>query len=200
MLSLDLIFIIMNTLCLLFTTSAVLLLVFLARSLYLIISVTKVGGTMKIHSTAITFSDLPNHVSLSIYSVGCSLGCQGCHNPELISFEHPGATVINIDSLLEKIKVASELIDAIVWTGGEPTLQSDLGELSKRVKEAFPAIIQVLYTGREFNNIAPEHLEHMTYVKAGPYRGVPVTVLGSNQSFWTRQDGRWTRIGYEHIR
>jgi pyruvate formate lyase activating enzyme len=69
----------------------------------------------------IIFSSLeyPSNMSLVIFTGGCLLRCPYCHNPEIID----GGDPLTITYIENKIDEACDFIDAVVITGGEPTMQ-----------------------------------------------------------------------------
>lgn len=68
--------------------------------------------------------DYPSKICTVVFTIGCNFRCGYCHNPELIKKEE---TLIEED-FFEFIKTRIGKIDAIVISGGEPTLQKDLEE------------------------------------------------------------------------
>ena len=76
--------------------------------------------------------DFPGTVACVVFTSGCNFCCPYCHNPDLARGEDTGAgiTETGLFAFLEKRK---GLLDGVVITGGEPTLQKDLEEfLSSR--------------------------------------------------------------------
>ena len=75
--------------------------------------------------------DYPGHISSVVFTRGCNFRCPYCYNPELV---YPEQYV----ELLDKDKVLSYLAnykkDAVVITGGEPTIQEDILPFAKLLK------------------------------------------------------------------
>lgn len=83
--------------------------------------------------TPLTTIDYPDHLSAVIFCQGCPWRCRYCHNSELISrYQH---TSYQWPAIVEKLKQRSGFLDAVVFSGGEPTLQKDLPEAIKDVKK-----------------------------------------------------------------
>ncbi len=82
-----------------------------------------------------TLLDYPGKVASIIFTYGCNLRCPYCHNPELVIHPCLKENLYSEDYILDYLKHREGLIDALVITGGEPTLQSDLIPFIKRVKE-----------------------------------------------------------------
>jgi pyruvate formate lyase activating enzyme len=81
-----------------------------------------------------TLLDYPGRVASIVFTYGCNLRCSYCHNPELVVEECKKEYLIDEDTVLEYLSSRNGLIDALVITGGEPTLQKDLIPFIKRVK------------------------------------------------------------------
>lgn len=75
--------------------------------------------------------DYPGSLSAVLFTVGCNLDCFYCHNRALLKTSCPVLPFNDIDSFLKK---RIGLIDAIVISGGEPTLQDGLIEFIKYVR------------------------------------------------------------------
>jgi pyruvate formate lyase activating enzyme len=89
-----------------------------------------IGGFQKF-----SLIDYPGKLSAIIFTQGCNFRCPYCHNPELVEpklFQKPLDEKI-IFSFLEARKGK---LDAVVITGGEPTLQKDLPEFIRKIKNA----------------------------------------------------------------
>jgi pyruvate formate lyase activating enzyme len=82
-----------------------------------------------------TLLDYPGKVASIVFTYGCNLRCSYCHNPELVVEECKKEFLIDEDTVLDYLKEREGLIDALVITGGEPTLQEDLVAFIKKVKD-----------------------------------------------------------------
>jgi len=86
----------------------------------------RVGGIIDIST-----KDIPNKSTMVIFTVGCNLSCGFCHNKYLL---HEGVgRDINVPKLMEQIK-SNMLVSSVSISGGEPTLQKNLLELCKEIK------------------------------------------------------------------
>lgn len=74
-----------------------------------------------------SFIDYPGKIACVIYTQGCNMCCEFCHNKELIPQTEP-ANPILWDYILNFLSDRKDLIEAVVFTGGEPTIQPDLKE------------------------------------------------------------------------
>jgi len=87
----------------------------------------KIGGLQK--SSLI---DYPGKIAAIIFTQGCNFRCGYCHNPELLSSAEK--TSYSEESVLEFLKSRTGLLDGVVITGGEPTLQADLVAFIAKIK------------------------------------------------------------------
>ena len=86
----------------------------------------RVGGIVDIST-----KDIPNKSTMVIFTVGCNLSCEFCHNKYLL---HEGVgREIDVPELMEQIKT-NMLVSCVSISGGEPSLQKDLLELCKEIK------------------------------------------------------------------
>ena len=79
--------------------------------------------------------DYPGKISSIIFTYGCNLDCSYCHNPELVIKPFQRESSISEDTVLSYLAKRKGVIDALVITGGEPTLQHDLITFIKKVKD-----------------------------------------------------------------
>ncbi len=75
--------------------------------------------------------DYPSKICTVVFTIGCNFRCGYCHNPELIKKEE----YILEEDFFEFIKTRIGKIDAIVVSGGEPTLQNDLEDFIIKCKK-----------------------------------------------------------------
>jgi len=87
-----------------------------------------IGGLQKT-----SLIDYPGKISCILFLSGCNFDCPYCHNPDLVrgAKTKPAIDEQQLNHFLSKRK---GLIDGVVITGGEPTLQSDLEELCQMIK------------------------------------------------------------------
>lgn len=78
--------------------------------------------------------DYPGMMACILFTQGCNFNCGYCHNPELLSPEN-WDDPIPIEDILEFLESRRGKLDAVVLTGGEPTLYPDLMKFIARVKE-----------------------------------------------------------------
>jgi pyruvate formate lyase activating enzyme len=88
----------------------------------------RVGGL-----TPLTTIDYPGELAAVIYCQGCPWRCSYCHNGHLVPAR--GGETIPWAAVLAFLKARRGLLDAVVFSGGEPTLQSGLGAAMGTVRE-----------------------------------------------------------------
>jgi pyruvate formate lyase activating enzyme len=81
----------------------------------------------------VSLCDYPSKVAAVVFTQGCNLHCPFCHNGGLVPAE--GHDLIPQEEVLELLRRRSRLLDGVVISGGEPTLQSDLQTFIRRVRD-----------------------------------------------------------------
>jgi len=89
-----------------------------------------IGGFQKV-----SLIDYPGKISSIIFTQGCNFSCVYCHNKELININNSTENTYKEKEIIEFLKQRTKKIDAVVITGGEPTLQKDLIPFMKQIKE-----------------------------------------------------------------
>lgn len=87
----------------------------------------RVGGL-----TPLTTIDFPGRLAAVVFCQGCPWRCVYCHNPHLIPPDAP--TVWDWGKVTAFLSRRRGLLDGVVFSGGEPTLQSALPEAMKEVR------------------------------------------------------------------
>jgi pyruvate formate lyase activating enzyme len=78
--------------------------------------------------------DYPGKISCIVFTQGCNFRCPYCHNPELVSPES-FQPVMMPRLFFDFLAARTKKIDGVVITGGEPTIQSDIVDFIKKIKE-----------------------------------------------------------------
>jgi len=89
----------------------------------------KIGGFQPL-----TLSDYPGQVAAIVFAQGCNFRCPFCHNAALLATEVPSGTWLDQSDILVALQSRRSLLNAVVLSGGEPTLQDNLMESMDRVK------------------------------------------------------------------
>ncbi|MGI6144841.1 MAG: anaerobic ribonucleoside-triphosphate reductase activating protein [Clostridia bacterium] len=77
--------------------------------------------------------DYPGKIAAVIFTSGCNLDCYYCHNRFLLSPKTWG-DLLSEEEVLRFLEKRKKLLDGVVISGGEPTLQKDLKEFLRKVK------------------------------------------------------------------
>ncbi len=73
--------------------------------------------------------DFSGHVSAVFFVTGCNFGCGFCHNAGLMARRRAGLSPAKLRQALGRFR--EQWADAVVLSGGEPTLAPDLADLLK---------------------------------------------------------------------
>jgi pyruvate formate lyase activating enzyme len=79
--------------------------------------------------------DYPGKISCVIFLSGCNFNCPYCHNPELAKGCPDCPSWLEDRTLFDFLEGRKGLLDGVVISGGEPTLQEDLIPLCERLKQ-----------------------------------------------------------------
>lgn len=83
--------------------------------------------------TPLTSTDFPGCLAAVVFCQGCPWRCGYCHNPHLIPRD--GDNALTWPALMEFLRRRRGLLDAVVFSGGEPTLQDGLKSAIAEVRE-----------------------------------------------------------------
>jgi len=117
--------------------------------------VLKVGGF-----TPFTTIDYPGKLAAVVFCQGCPWRCGYCHNRELLDAAAPG--VISWDEVLSFLERRRGLLDAVVFSGGEPTMQPGLKEAVIAVRGM--GFLIGLHTAGAFPEMLKELLPYLDWV------------------------------------
>lgn len=70
-----------------------------------------------------TLIDYPGKVACMVYTIGCNFRCPYCHNPELV--DETVTVKITEKEILRFLEGRKRIINAVVITGGEPTMHGE---------------------------------------------------------------------------
>ncbi len=134
--------------------------------------------------------DYPGKIAAVIFTQGCNFHCPFCHNGSLLLSRNPGQEIPEQD-ILSFLQERAGMLDGVVISGGEPTLQPDLADFCRAVRKmgfsvkldtngSSPEVLQRLLADNLLDFIAMD-------IKATPDRyhilaGVPVDLTAITKS------------------
>jgi len=121
-----------------------------------------IGGFQKF-----SLIDYPDKICAIVFTQGCNLRCPYCHNPELINLES-SQHIISKEEVFSFLEKRKGKLDALEVTGGEPTLQRDLLEFLKKIKD-MGYLIKL-----DSNGSHPEAVEKAIKLKIADYLAMDV--------------------------
>lgn len=77
--------------------------------------------------------DYDDFIACTIFTEGCNFACPFCHNAALALCESNN-TYIHPNTVIDFLEKRKKMIDAVCFSGGEPTLQANLAEFMVIVK------------------------------------------------------------------
>jgi pyruvate formate lyase activating enzyme len=88
----------------------------------------RVGGLSPLSSV-----DWPGELAATVFLQGCPWRCPYCHNPHLLGTT--GGDELEWAGVLDFLRTRVGLLDGVVFTGGEPTVQAGLADGMHEVRE-----------------------------------------------------------------
>lgn len=85
-----------------------------------------------------TLLDFPEHTSAIVFTPGCNMRCGYCHNKEFVlpsELKKISSSFIKDDIIFNFLETRKGLLDGLVISGGEPTLQKDLKKFVIKVRK-----------------------------------------------------------------
>ncbi|AAP85990.1 anaerobic ribonucleoside-triphosphate reductase activating protein (plasmid) [Cupriavidus necator H16] len=140
----------------------------------------RVGGM-----TALTTIDFPGRLAAVVFCQGCPWRCGYCHNPGLLDARAPSS--IAWADVLAFLQARQGLLDGVVFSGGEPTLQ---GALAGAIADVQARGFEVaLHTAGMYPDRLPAILPQLDWIgldlKAPLHRYDAITrVPGSGERAW----------------
>lgn len=98
---------------------------------------TKAADSLRIGGlTALSTADYPGQLAAVIFCQGCPWRCAYCHNPHLLPrHTQHSEHAISWHAVTAFLERRRGLLDAVVFSGGEPTLQTGLPAAVRTVKD-----------------------------------------------------------------
>ena len=120
----------------------------------------KIGGFQKT-----TLVDYPGKVASIIFTGSCNMRCGYCYNADLACGRVSGT---NPDVVLAQLESRKKYVDAVVITGGEPTIWPDLPAFLERLKKKGFSV------KLDTNGLMPERLAYIFQNRLADYVAMDV--------------------------
>jgi pyruvate formate lyase activating enzyme len=104
--------------------------------------------------------DFPNCLASVLFTPGCDLRCPFCHNWRIVV--DPKPPFLNEEVALKILEERKKFVNAVVVTGGEPTIHRELPKFLKKLKER--DFILKLDTNGFHPEVLEECLPYVDYV------------------------------------
>ncbi|MDL2220372.1 anaerobic ribonucleoside-triphosphate reductase activating protein [Eubacteriales bacterium OttesenSCG-928-N14] len=109
--------------------------------------------------------DYPGKLAATLFTPGCNYDCFYCHNRELLQANAPH---LSLDEVLGFLKKRIGMLDGVVISGGEPTLQQDLADFIRLLNDmgypvkldtngSNPAVVEVLLAQNLLDYVALDY-------------------------------------------
>jgi pyruvate formate lyase activating enzyme len=79
-----------------------------------------------------SFVDYPGQIASVLFVPGCNLDCYYCHNRHLLG---KNTDKVDQDEVFSYLQSRRGFVDAVVISGGEPTIQNGLEDFIKKIKD-----------------------------------------------------------------
>ena len=139
--------------------------------------------------------DYPGKLAAIVFTAGCNFRCRYCYNPMFVlpqrvadSAQSEGRPAVTVDDLLAFLRQRRSKLEAVVVTGGEPTLQPDLPEYLARVK-ALGYLIKL-----DTNGTNPEMLERLLAERLVDYWAMDVKAPWAKYKRVTQVAWPWQKL------
>ncbi|MDD2501534.1 MAG: anaerobic ribonucleoside-triphosphate reductase activating protein [Geobacter sp.] len=110
--------------------------------------------------TPFTTIDFPGKLAAVIFCQGCPWRCGYCHNRHLLDAGQPGT--VPWHEVIRFLEQRRGLLDAVVFSGGEPTLQTRLPDAVAAVRRM--GFLTGLHTGGPYPERLAACLPHLDWV------------------------------------
>lgn len=115
----------------------------------------RIGGLARLSTC-----DWPGQLVATVFCQGCPWACPYCHNPHLLSVQTAGA--VTWQTVYQFLGQRAGLLDGVVFSGGEPTLQRDLPRAMRVVRDLGYKV--GLHTGGPYPDRLPALLPMLDWV------------------------------------
>lgn len=82
----------------------------------------------------LTLLDFPGKVACTLFTYGCNFRCPFCHNASLVTAANDGTDTVSEEEFFAFLESRRGMLEGVCISGGEPTLQKDLGAFIERIR------------------------------------------------------------------
>lgn len=135
---------------------------------------------LKYLNSQVTFSEVPDEITLCINITGCKIRCKNCHSPYLAEDIGEPLDLQHLTNLIDSNKG----ISCVCIMGGDAN-PSEVDDIVQDIKEYYPELKVGWYSGRQ--ELSKEiNLENFDFIKLGPYIEElgPLNSKNTNQKFY----------------
>ncbi len=104
--------------------------------------------------------DFPDKVASVLFTPGCNMRCPYCYNWRIVV--DPKPPFLNENNALQILRERRKYVDAVVVTGGEPSIHRELPKFLKKLKEL--GFYVKLDTNGLYFNVIKECLSYTDYI------------------------------------
>ena len=141
---------------------------------------------LKYVNTMVTFSEVPDEISLCIEISNCQCHCKNCHSPYLAEDIGEPLDLQHLTNLIDSNKG----ITCVCIMGGDAN-PSEVDDIAQDIKEYYPELKVGWYSGRQ--ELSKEiNLENFDAIKLGPYIEElgPLNSKTTNQKFYKIKENK----------
>ena len=118
---------------------------------------------LKYLDTAVTFSEVPDEISLCINITGCPNHCKGCHSQYLWEDSGEPLDLMHLCDLID----TNSGVTCVCLMGGDKD-PSEINYIAEEIKNYYPKLKTAWYSGKQ--ELSKDiDLRNFNYVKLGPY-------------------------------
>lgn len=110
--------------------------------------------------TPFTTIDYPGKLAAVVFCQGCPWRCGYCHNQHLLTVDRQVSIVW--EEVMQFLEQRRGLLDAVVFSGGEPTMQPSLPEALQEIRRM--GFLSGLHTGGQYPERLAACLSHLDWV------------------------------------
>ena len=83
----------------------------------------------------LTLLDFPEKMACTLFTFGCNFRCPFCHNASLVLSDRADGTIIKEEDFFKFLRSRRGILEGVCISGGEPTLQPDLPDFIRRIRD-----------------------------------------------------------------